>query len=412
MNAAASPRGWCPSLFEPMQSGDGLLLRIKPRAARLDAAAARGLADAARRHGNGAIELTNRGNLQFRGFTVASAVAFAVEAIAAGLADADEAAERRHNVLVSPLAGHDRDCDASTLTVARALGDALAAGRGLDRLPSKFSFVVDGGGALGLDSVRADVALRASGDGWQVEAGNAAARCGAADAPVLALRLAHAALAHDPPLRPGRCPEHGVNLFRIAGLDREPAVLAAGPAPVAVGPLPGGACGIGVPPGRLDAALLHILAGLSEQCGDGILRVTPWRSVLLAGLPPGGEAMLRAALPEALLDPDDPGLLVASCIGAPGCARAARPAPAYAARLGLLLPRGRQGDAILHVSGCAKGCGHPGPAALTLVGRGGGYDVVRDGRASDQPVLRGLDLDAVAALLRQRPGFVEVAHGS
>ncbi len=399
-------------MFEPMQSGDGLLLRVKPRASRLDAEAARRLADAARRHGNGAIELTNRGNLQFRGFTAASAAAFAAQATAWGLADADPASERRHNVLVSPLAGCDPDCDVDTLAVARALGDALATDRELDRLPGKFGLVVDGGGALRLDTVRADVALRASGDGWRVEAGGAMACCDAADAPVLALRLAHAAMTNDPPSRPARSPEHGSRLFRIAKLDWEPVASVAETAPVAIGPLPGAAFGIGLPPGRLDAALLHILAGLAEHCGDGILRVSPWRSVLLAGLHPGGEAVVRAALPDALLDPEDPRLLVSSCVGAPGCARAARPAPADAARLGLLLPRGRRGDAILHVSGCAKGCGHPGPAPLTLVGCGGGYDLVRDGRASDEPVLRGLDLDAVAALLRQPSAHVNMVHGS
>ncbi len=280
-------------MFEPMQSGDGLLLRVKPRASRLDAEAARRLADAARRHGNGAIELTNRGNLQFRGFTAASAAAFAAQATAWGLADADPASERRHNVLVSPLAGCDPDCDVDTLAVARALGDALATDRELDRLPGKFGLVVDGGGALRLDTVRADVALRASGDGWRVEAGGAMACCDAADAPVLALRLAHAALADDPPSRPARSPEHGSRLFRIARLGWEPVASVAETAPVAVGPLPGGAFGIGLPPGRLDAALLHTLAGLAEHCGDGILRVSPWRSVLLAGLRPGGEAVVR-----------------------------------------------------------------------------------------------------------------------
>ncbi|MGI4745692.1 MAG: hypothetical protein ACRYGI_01755 [Janthinobacterium lividum] len=37
----ATTRSWCPSLYEPMQSGDGLLVRIKPSASRLDAASAR-----------------------------------------------------------------------------------------------------------------------------------------------------------------------------------------------------------------------------------------------------------------------------------------------------------------------------------------------------------------------------------
>ncbi len=382
-----------------MASGDGLLLRVKPRAARLDGASARTLADAARRHGNGAIELTNRGNLQFRGFTTVSAAAFAERVAAAGLADPDPSIERRHNVLVSPLAGTDPCCAEDTLAVAWALGAALAADPGLDRLPGKFGFVVDGGGALGLDAVHGDVVLRAVAGGWRVQAGSAAAGCEAVRAPVLALRLAHAALACDPPLRPARRPDLGPGLFRAAGLDWVSLPPRPVSAPVAVGPLSGGGFGIGVPPGRLDAAILATLADLSERCGDGTLRFTPWRSVLLAGLRPHGGDVLRAALPDALLDPDDPRLRVACCIGAPGCARAGRPAPADAARLGGLLPRDRRGGMILHVSGCAKGCGHPGPAPLTLVGRDGGYDLVRDGRAGDEPVLRGLGLDALVALL-------------
>ena len=67
MNAVA-PRGWCPSLFAPMQSGDGLLLRVKPPGGVLAAEAARALAVAATRYGNGVIELGNRASVQLRGF--------------------------------------------------------------------------------------------------------------------------------------------------------------------------------------------------------------------------------------------------------------------------------------------------------------------------------------------------------
>ena len=37
----------------------------------------------------------------------------------------------------------------------------------------------------------------------------------------------------------------------------------------------------------------------------------------------------------------------------------------------------------IHVSGCAKGCAHRDKAAITLVGRDGRYDLVRNGRHSD-----------------------------
>jgi precorrin-3B synthase len=99
-------------------------------------------------------------------------------------------------------------------------------------------------------------------------------------------------------------------------------------------------------------------------------------------------------LSERQIDPSDPRLRTAACIGAPGCGAATVPAPADAATLSACLPPGR----FLHVSGCGKGCAHPGAADVTLVGRDGGYDLVRNGSAGDAPALRGLALDDVRAL--------------
>ncbi len=62
-------KGWCPSLFEPMAAGDGLLVRIKPRVAGIGAAQLQKLADAAEAYGSGRIEITNRANFQLRGFS-------------------------------------------------------------------------------------------------------------------------------------------------------------------------------------------------------------------------------------------------------------------------------------------------------------------------------------------------------
>lgn len=389
-------RGWCPGAFEPMRSGDGLLVRIAPRLGRLDAAAARWIGAAAGRLGNGAIELTNRGRLQLRGLDEAGAARFAAGAVAAGLALADPAAERRRAVLVSPLAGDDPGCDPDTLAVAAALEAALVAAAGLEALPGKFGLVVDGGGGLGLGGIGADVALRAGPDGWRVECGGAAARCEAGAAPGLAVRLMRAALAAGVG-RPSRLPGGGgAALFAAAGMEAAPMSGGVpGGMPVAVGVLPGGAFGIGLPPGRLDGALLARLAGLAERHGDGTLRPTPWRAMLLAGVGADGVAALRDALPGQLLDPADPRLRAVACIGAPGCGRATVPAPADAAALGGWLAPG----ATLHVSGCAKGCAHPGAASFTLVGHGGRYDLVRDGRAGDPPLRRGLTMAAAAALL-------------
>ena len=60
-------KGWCPSALRPMLSGDGLVVRLRPRGGRLSAAQAVGIAALAKRCGNGLIDLTGRANLQIRG---------------------------------------------------------------------------------------------------------------------------------------------------------------------------------------------------------------------------------------------------------------------------------------------------------------------------------------------------------
>ena len=58
-SAAFDVKGWCPGALRPMQSGDGLVVRIRPRSG-VEPHELRVLADAARRFGNGHIDLTRR----------------------------------------------------------------------------------------------------------------------------------------------------------------------------------------------------------------------------------------------------------------------------------------------------------------------------------------------------------------
>ena len=60
-------KGWCPSAYVPMLSGDGLLVRIKPAYSQLTATALCSLAELADKFGNGLLDLTSRANLQIRG---------------------------------------------------------------------------------------------------------------------------------------------------------------------------------------------------------------------------------------------------------------------------------------------------------------------------------------------------------
>jgi precorrin-3B synthase len=83
-----------------------------------------------------------------------------------------------------------------------------------------------------------------------------------------------------------------------------------------------------------------------------------------------------------------------ACPGSPACASAAADIRADADRLTTLVPL----DGELHLSGCAKGCAHPGPAALTLVATAQGYTLIRNGRAGDPPEAEGLDIPALLGL--------------
>jgi precorrin-3B synthase len=117
------------------------------------------------------------------------------------------------------------------------------------------------------------------------------------------------------------------------------------------------------------------------------LRMTPWRMILVEDFPemPHHDGLLARA--------DDPLLRVTACTGAPGCPEAHVETRHFAAALAADIPKGSH----LHVSGCAKGCAHPGPTDITLVGTADGIDLVRDGGARDLPAVRALDPATILA---------------
>ena len=179
MTAAPAIKGWCPTLLSPMESGDGWLARVKPSAGVLSAAAARLIADAARRHGNGHIDLTSRANLQVRGLSPRSAEDFAETIIGAGLASANPSLESVRNVMASPLGPDDASAAFDSHAVARVIEAMLAEEPVLWALPSKFGILVDGGGALPLHDITADIMVRAGETGLavQLDGGTRAALC-------------------------------------------------------------------------------------------------------------------------------------------------------------------------------------------------------------------------------------------
>ncbi len=373
--SAPQIRGWCPGAHRPMQSGDGLVVRVRPPLEQVTPDQARGLADLAMRHGNGIVELTSRANLQIRGVTEAAHAALIERLAPLGLLDPDPEAEGRRNIVVDPFRPRGRDDRQTRLAegLSRALQHPSLAG-----LPSKFGFVVDAGPYRRLDGVSGDIRIEACGDDLILRVdGFETGRIAASEDEAVALACdlarwfrASGGVGADGRGRMARHLATGVELPpRLAGH------LAPNPTagPVRPGLHTGGAC-IAAAFGQLEAEALHGLA----DAGAPALRITPWRMVFLPVIEDLGP---YERTPGLITDPDDPLLRVTACTGAPGCPQASVETRATARRLAEVLPQGT----TLHVSGCAKGCAHPAPADLTLVGRDGAFDLVRDGRAWDEP---------------------------
>jgi len=369
-------QGWCPGALRPMASGDGLVVRLRPPGGRLSAGAAARVAEAALRFGSGVIDLSGRANLQLRGVTEDTHAPLIAALGGAGLIDVDIAAETRRNILVTPFA------DAATDALAAALADALA---GAPVLPGKFGFAVDIGAAPVLQDTPADIRLERAVDGGLIlraEGLAAGAAVTAAGAPAAAIALARWFVAAG-----GVTGGRGRMAALTARGARPEGALAPrqAPAPACAQPGPGlcpeGAL-VAFPFGQMRAELLAELAGL------GALRLTPWRMLLIEGL------SRLPDLPGLITDPAEPLLRVYACTGAPGCPQAQVETRTLARTLAPQLPPG----AVLHVSGCAKGCAHPAPATLTLTATPAGFDLIARGRAADTPCRRALSAAEIPSL--------------
>ena len=332
-------KGWCPGALRPMESGDGLIVRVRPWNSALTPAQARAIADGARRHGNGLIDLTRRANLQLRGVSPATLAPLQEALDRAGLLDRDPEAEALRNVMVGPFAGTD------ARTLATQLTEAIVADTGLKGLPPKFGWLVDDGAFPTLLDQRSDVALCLLADGVAVRAGRS--WLGIVDRSQAVETALGLAIGRRPALTP---------LTVLPDCRRPPPSMAA-------------------PFGRLTWEQLRGVADFAETAGSSEVRLSPWRTLYMDG-PMAGAANLGL-----IVDPDDPLLRIDACPGAPACRSSTVDTRRDARRLA---DKGFAGT--IHLSGCAKGCARSTAADLVLVGMDGRYGVVRNGTPHD-PVL-------------------------
>jgi precorrin-3B synthase len=447
---AFSRRGACPALSAPMQTGDGLLVRLNPVAGGLSPKSLIGLGESALRHGNGIMEVTARGSLQIRGLTPASARLLAIEVDALGIA-----VRTGVSVETGPLAGLDPKEIADPRPLAEHIRAAIEEAGVTQRLGPKVSVIVDGGGQLAMDAVTADVRLVATrtdvGVRWLIAVAGDKQNArplvmveedAARDIAVAMLRMvaekgrdAHArdlterqltslASWHSfappcvlPDISPSRreigsshaaalaatpivgesgdgsriSPLEGEMSGRTEGgaTERQPMPLQSARSPIGTFALASAntALGIGLPFGSMPADKIIDLTQHALALGTTEIRLAPGRALLLLGQPAAANQSLQqaAATLGFVIDPADPRTRIAACPGAPACASGRIATRDIAETIAT-----ENGDIFdssftLHISGCAKGCAHPGPAALTLVGGENGAGLVVDGTAKALP---------------------------
>jgi len=390
-------KGNCPSLLDPMESGDGFLVRLKPRLAAFSAEDLRLIADQAARYGNGMLDLTNRANLQVRGLMLEDVEAFAEPLIKAGLAEANPALESIRNIQVDPLGVEDPHADIDSHAWAARLEAVLLGHEDAAQLPAKFGLSVEGR----RDTLAPPAALRVSVTSLET----VLVVFGRSD---LALELPNAEhtlptfistlisnyvryldeiefLKFDAWIErvglEGAVPLRDFNAARV-DLPKWPVAeqslgLAETHTAYAVT--------LGAPLGQITTRQLESLADLAETFGDGCVRILRGKALMIAGVADhlldrvialGGEIGL-------MVSDADPRRRVVACPGQPYCGSAWINTHDLADRLTTQFPD--QLPDRVHLSGCTKGCAHPETAALTLVGGEQGLGVLKGDRADGAP---------------------------
>jgi precorrin-3B synthase len=462
-----------------MESGDGLLVRVRPgRGARgMNAAQLRELVRLASAHGNGLIEVTRRARLQLRGVRQGALLDLQNTLVALGLAESSPERERSAALIVNPYAGLSRHA-AELNEIAQTLEQALATSRQCASLSDKFGVLLDSGYAL--STIPGDIHLElvaaaparaivhvANGNGsWRL-----LGECDARRATTLAIELCRAVSELGPKrrmrdlvatngieavraraapmllnaealaaggaartisfmapendsdrrraLEAEPSPHHNstatLATHRMTGSDTPASSTAATsidrgtqsplttaavrPRSRAIG-FHQGHCAwleLGIAFGSGGHELWSTTAEIASRFGNGEVRFTPWRTVILPEVS-AGEAAQIAREAGLIVDPDDALLRAVACPGSPACSSAHGPTRSLARELALLLAA----DASLHVSGCSKGCARSDAADVTVVLSPNGCAVGFEQSVAQAAAANPVDIASARAEIRGR----------
>lgn len=352
-----------------------MLFRVPLVGGRLDFAQLAQLAAMAEGHGNGIIELTNRGNLQLRG-VAESSVGVVVDALSmAGLGN-----EMARLVTISPMAGRREHVARDGIVEAVADID-------LDGLTGKFAVHVDDG--AGCTGRHADVVVTCNSDGSvAIDLGSGVVEMSIASAGVALRRVMTSCIEQGPNARW----KDVAGVAETRSLDIQ-SVEHASPVPGTASTTDGDAVLAGVTLGRTTPTQLRAVARVATSHGLAACSITPWRSILFA-TPSSGPDRLISDLEEIglITSVDHPAHGVIACVGGSGCWQTEL--DTLSAAGAVIAGRAQSWDATtpspstsrspsptrspVHVSGCAKSCASQQPFTVLFLGRddSSGFDMV------------------------------------
>ncbi|MEZ5691910.1 MAG: hypothetical protein R3D71_09645 [Rickettsiales bacterium] len=317
-------KGWCPSLEKPMESGDGLLVRIPIKFGLVSADILEKIADISAKYGNANLDLSNRGKLQIRGVRPAT-----YEPLREELAGLGFIKDFMFNIIASQF-------DEGSQKFADKLYSALIAAD--IALPDKFLIVVDGGGVFPLSGLACDLYIpflpsnkgrgQDEGDiiGSILEKLNAIKKCDKKIAAINSTRIP----------------------IGFISLDEESGVVIASPEF-----------------GEMEAWQLAEISGIAEKYGSGEVIFAPFRRVILPNIMVNNSTVVLSLLADLgfIINEKDPRFNIHACVGSPACSSALRDTRNFARSW---IKDNPDNTKIVHITGCSKGCAYRGKADITM----------------------------------------------
>jgi ferredoxin-nitrite reductase len=395
----------CPGLFSPTLAQDGVLSRIRIPGGILNGEQCAAIATLSNQYGNSLVQVTNRANLQLRGLKTKLPSNALQHLQAVALASPIPELDGIRNIMSSPTAGIDPQALVDTRPLVREWNRTLMSRPDFAVLSQKFSVCFDGGEAVGVGDRPNDVTLVATKieDSIQFrlhlstgERGESPQDVGVSvkEGEAIALLTALTEVYRDYILQQSsqRKPPRLRTLLRDWGVDRYLKTIsqqmnfplktenwhrlnAIPYAHLGIHPQRQAGfyyVGVSLPLGQLQTQQLQALAHLSEQFGEGSLRLTPWQTVIVPNVLTSQVAQVQQQIEACGLQTcaTHPSSAMVACSGTSGCSAAVANTQRHAQVLMAYLGRSLVLDRPIniHFSGCDKSCAQHQAGDITLVG--------------------------------------------